>query len=68
MTTEEKIFNAARTVFQKRVFRARMADEGHKQACCIIILKTNNFFEAVFMNASTSCPNQCSFLILMHPF
>jgi hypothetical protein len=29
MTTEEKIFNAARTVFQKRVFRTyAVADEG----------------------------------------
>jgi hypothetical protein len=32
MTTEEKIFNAARTVFQKRVFRiVEIADEAHKQ-------------------------------------
>jgi AcrR family transcriptional regulator len=26
MTTEEKIFNAARTVFQKKGFRARMQE------------------------------------------
>jgi AcrR family transcriptional regulator len=54
MTTEEKIFNAARTVQKKGFSGARMqeiADEAGINKAMLHCFKKNNFFFAVFMNA-----------------
>jgi hypothetical protein len=70
MTTEEK-YLMARTVFQKKGFRARMqeiADEAGINKAMLHYFKTNNFFGSVHECLQPIvAPNQC-FLILMHPF
>ncbi|SEA41833.1 transcriptional regulator, TetR family [Flavobacterium gillisiae] len=68
MTTEEKIFNAARTVFQKKGFAgARMqeiADEaGINKAMLHYCFKNKQLlFEAVFMNAFSQLAPQINFI------
>jgi AcrR family transcriptional regulator len=72
MTTEEKYLMRLE-LCSKRVFRARMqeiADEaGINKAMLHYYFKTNNFFEAVFMNVFNQLlPQINTLLILMHPF